>query len=150
MYTHALVRGNVRRAITPTRQPGASRTDDIIDTGSTVRVACANTLIRRAIAEKLQVITTYDGHRRGRYPHLLGTTNGRRQALRYQLGGSSRSVDVVEPGLVGNWSCIPLARLAEVSLGVEAWHIADNFAATQTCVAIIDVAVADAEADAGL
>ena len=83
-----------------------------------MRVACTNTLIRRAIAEKLQVITTYDGHRRGRYPHLLGITNGRRQPLRYQFSGSSRSVDVVEPGLVGNWRCIPLGGLTDVSLRV--------------------------------
>lgn len=131
---------------------GAGDGDSAGPVDDAARVAHIDQMIRRAIEERLQVIATYDGHRRGLCPHLLGTTNGRRQALCYQFSGTSRSVDVVEPGLQGNWRCIPLAGLSEVSLRAGPWHTADNYndAESQTCVELIAVAVADADANAAV
>lgn len=48
-------------------------------------------LIREAIQRKQQVLATYDGHAREMCPHVLGTKDGRRQALFYQFGGTSSS-----------------------------------------------------------
>jgi hypothetical protein len=47
--------------------------------------------IRNAIANKQQVVATYKGHVREMCPHVIGTKNGREQALFYQFGGTSSS-----------------------------------------------------------
>jgi len=43
-------------------------------------------VIRQAIIDKQQVIGNYDGHFREMRPHVIGTKNGRQQALFYQSG----------------------------------------------------------------
>jgi hypothetical protein len=97
-------------------------------------------IIRQAIIDKKQVIATYDGHRREMCPHVIGTKNGRSQALFYQFGGTSSS-GLAPIGSHANWRCIPIARLRDVSTREGAWHTASNHSRDQTCVDEIDVIV---------
>ncbi|MFT3866035.1 MAG: hypothetical protein QM729_17345 [Solirubrobacterales bacterium] len=96
-------------------------------------------LIRRAIIDKRQVRATYQGRLREMCPHALGTKNGRRQALFFQFAGESAR------GLPpdGDWRCLPVDELTEVSLRDGDWHTDDRYGRSrQTCVDEIDVAVA--------
>ncbi len=97
-------------------------------------------LIRQAILNKEQVFVTYDGHRREMCPHVIGTKNGREQALFYQFGGSSRSGLSIDPRK--NWRCIPINGLSAVSVQKGEWHTGPNHTRPQTCVDAIDVEVA--------
>lgn len=98
-------------------------------------------LIRQAIVNKQQVIATYNSHRREMCPHVIGTKDGRRQALFYQFGGTSESG--LEPaGSPKNWRCIPIGGLSDVTVQAGAWHTAPNHTRPQTCVDNIDTEVA--------
>jgi hypothetical protein len=46
-------------------------------------------LIRGAILDRRQVHATFQGRFRELCPHVLGTKNGRRQALFFQFGGAA-------------------------------------------------------------
>lgn len=95
-------------------------------------------LIRRAILDKLQVQATYKGRHREMCPHALGTKHGHSQALCFQFGGES------ERGLPadGDWRCLPVDGLTDVSLHDGDWHSDHRYGrARQTCVDEIDVAV---------
>jgi len=94
-------------------------------------------LIKQAILSRQQVIATYDGHRREMCPHVLGKSKkGDRQALFYQFGGRSSS------GLppCGEWRCIPISGLSNVSVREGEWHTA-TYSREQTCVMTIEVEV---------
>jgi hypothetical protein len=94
-------------------------------------------LIRQTILEMKQVVATYQGRYREMCPHTLGTKNGRRQALFFQFAGeSSRGLP---PG--GEWRCIPVDELADVSIRGGAWHTDDRHSQRQSCVDEIDVEV---------
>ncbi len=56
-------------------------------------------LIRTAIRDRMQVMATYRGRPRALCPHVLGTKNGRRQALFFQFAGESARG--LRPG--GDW-----------------------------------------------
>ena len=71
-------------------------------------------------------------------PHALGTKNGRRQALFFQFAGESNRG--LPPG--GDWRCLPLDGLSDVSLHKGSWYTDDRYDQVQTCVDEIDVAVA--------
>jgi hypothetical protein len=75
-------------------------------------------LIRAATLGKRQVLATYKGHRRELCPHVLGTKEGRRQALFFQFGGGSWSA--LPPG--GDWRCIPVDGLEDVVVREGPWH----------------------------
>ena len=94
-------------------------------------------LIRQAVLERRQVRATYQGRFRELCPHALGTKNGRPQALFFQFGGES------ERGLPagGDWRCLPLDGLGDVSLHDGAWFTDGRYGEAQTCVDEIDVAV---------
>lgn len=95
-------------------------------------------IIRDAILEKKQVTGYYRGHYREMCPHVLGTKNGRAQALFYQFGGSSSSGLPAD----GEWRCIPLGGLSEVSSQAGAWYTSTGHTQPQTCVDAIEVEVA--------
>lgn len=97
-------------------------------------------LVREAILQRKIVSATYDGYHRLMCPHVIGTKNGRRQALFYQFGGESRS-GLDYPGSPKNWRCIPVDVLTDVLLVDGDWHTAPNHSRPQTCVGIIDVEV---------
>ena len=82
-------------------------------------------LVRQAILDKDQVIATYNRHSREMCPHVLGTKNGRQQALFYQFGGTSSS-GLSPDGSGDNWRCIFINQLRDVSVRKGAWHSAPN------------------------
>ena len=94
-------------------------------------------LIRTAVLERKQVVATYNGHRRELCPHVLGTKEGRRQALFFQFGGGSSSA--LPQG--GEWRCIPVDGLEDVVVRDGPWHTSFGHHYPETCVDEIDVAV---------
>ena len=97
-------------------------------------------VIRNAIINKQQVTATYSGHIRQMCPHVIGTKNGREQALFYQFGGTSSSGAIVADSLK-NWRCIPIEGLSNVSVKSGNWHTGGNHSQDQTCVDDIDVEI---------
>lgn len=98
----------------------------------------AYSIVRQAIIGKQQVIATYRGHRREMWPHVIGTKVGQRQALFFQFAGSSSSG--LPPG--GEWRCIPIDGLSDVSTQSREWHAGPTHTQEQTCVDAVDVEVA--------
>ncbi len=101
--------------------------------------------IRQAVINKQQVFATYDGHFRHLCPHVIGTKNGRQQALFYQFGGTSSSGPIEPEYSPANWRCIPIHGLLNVSVKDGEWHTAPTHTKRQTCVDSIDVEVDYAE-----
>jgi hypothetical protein len=92
-------------------------------------------MIRQAILNRDIVVATYHGHTREMCPHVLGTKNGRLQALMYQFAGSS-SNGLELDGSPANWRCIIVEEMLNVSVRKSAgqWHTASNYSRPQTCV----------------
>ena len=97
-------------------------------------------LVKQAVLDKDQVIATYNGYRREMCPHVIGTKNGREQALFYQFAGESSS-GLQPAGSPNNWRCIPLSGLSDVEIRKGTWHTAPNHSKPQKCVGNIDVEV---------
>jgi hypothetical protein len=97
--------------------------------------------IREAILKKQQVFATFKGFYREMCPHVIGTKDGKQQALFYQFGGESSSRPIQTTGSLGNWRCIPIDGLSDVKVRDGQWHTAPNHSRTQTCVDHIDVEV---------
>jgi len=98
----------------------------------------AYSIVRQAILDKEQIVATYRGHRREMCPHVIGTKEGRLQALFFQFAGSSSSG--LPPG--GAWRCIPIEGLSDVVSQAGAWHSGGDHTQPQTCVDLVDVEVA--------
>jgi len=97
-------------------------------------------IIRNAILNKQQVVATYKDHVREMCPHVIGTKNGREQALFYQFGGSSSSGAII-PGSPQNWRCIAIEGLSNIIVRTGTWHTGTNHSQPQTCVDNIDVEI---------
>jgi hypothetical protein len=96
-------------------------------------------LIRKAILERRQVHANFRGSFRELCPYVLGTKNGHDQALFFQFGGES--VRGLPPG--GDWRCLPVDELTEVSVREGPWHGENRYDPCQSCVDEVDVEVAD-------
>lgn len=94
--------------------------------------------MRQAIIDKQQIIATYAGHQREMCPHVIGSKAGREQALFFQFAGGSSSG--LPPG--GEWRCIPIDGLSDVSAQPGEWHTGPRHSQPQTCVDQVDVEVA--------
>jgi hypothetical protein len=93
-------------------------------------------LVRRAIEERRQVHATYAGHQRRMCPHVIGTRAGQPRALFFQFaGGSGRGL---APG--GDWRCLPLDGLSDVSARDGSWHTRAH-SEPQSCIDDVDLAV---------
>jgi len=92
-------------------------------------------VIREATRGKKQVVATYNGHRPELCSHVLGSKEGRRQALFFQFGGGSAST--LPPG--GEWRCIPLDGLEDVVVRDGPWHTKSGHEYPETCVDEVDV-----------
>lgn len=94
-------------------------------------------IIHEAIANRLIVRATYRGHERVMCPHVLGTKGtgpaARQQALFYQFAGHSSS-GLGRDGDPGNWRCMFLDELSDVTAEIGDWHTAPNHSRPQTCV----------------
>lgn len=95
-------------------------------------------IIRAAILAKQQIVASYKGHQREMCPHVIGTKNGKEQALFYQFGGESSS-GLDPDGSGKNWRCMPIDVLEDVVARAGAWHTAPNHTRKQSCVDEIDV-----------
>jgi hypothetical protein len=93
-------------------------------------------LVRRAIAERRQVHAAYGGHQRRMCPHVIGTKAGQQRALFFQFAGSSSR------GLPsgGDWRCLPLAGLGDVSIHDGPWHTRAH-SEPQRCIDDVDLAI---------
>jgi hypothetical protein len=84
--------------------------------------------IYEAIAQKVPIIATYNGHRRVLCPHALGTKRGRGQCLCYQIaGGSSRGLSGG-----GDWRCMALDKLSNVDFYPSQWYSGGNHSTPHT------------------
>ena len=95
-------------------------------------------LIRNAILSKQQVIATYAGYVREMCPHAIGQNrDGYDQALFFQFAGGSSSGLPPE----GEWRCLKIDGLSNVSVRTGQWHTGEGHTRPQTCVADVDVEV---------
>lgn len=95
-------------------------------------------IIRDAIAKKLQVTATYNGFYREFCPHVIGTKNGKQQTLVFQFGGAGSKP--LPPS--GEWRCMEIGILQNVKAIAGIWHTGPNHSRPQTCVDYIDLEVA--------
>jgi hypothetical protein len=98
-------------------------------------------LVRQAILEHKNIHATYNGLHREMSPHVIGTKNGKEQALCYQYGGDSSSRPIQPDGSAVNWRCIEIIKLSNVQLVDGAWHTAPDHSRPQTCVDQVDIEV---------
>src|ERR1700742_3941573 len=90
-------------------------------------------LIRRAIEERQQVEALFEGRPRRFCPHVIGTRAGERRVLVFQIDGhSSRGLP---PG--GDWRCLAIDRLSEVTLCDGHWHSREP-SQPQHCIEEVD------------
>lgn len=91
-------------------------------------------LVVSAIQQKLIVTATYQGYVRVMCPHVVGYKSNKQgtesNALFFQFAGGSKS------GLPagGQWRCIHLDQLENVSIAPGEWHTGPDHSRPQTCV----------------
>lgn len=93
--------------------------------------------LRQAVLSRQQIICDYSNHQREVCPHTLGHKAGREKVLAWQFGGSSSSG--LPPG--GEWRCLFVDEISNVSARSGAWHTGGQHTQPQTCVDNIDVEV---------
>ncbi len=86
------------------------------------------------MAERKQILCTYDGYPRELCPIILGHSRGQEKALTFQFGGKSSTE--LPPG--GQWRCFFLAKIRDARLRDGAWHASDSHTQPQGCVDIVD------------
>ena len=95
-------------------------------------------VLRDAIVNKKQVSCVYNGLIREICPHVIGIgKDGRETVLSFQYAGQSSTG--LPPG--GEWRCMRVDEMSQVSSRAGPWHTADNHSRPQTCVKEIDVEV---------
>lgn len=126
-------------AAAPAPAPGYTAQQEPAATTQASPAAALDTyaIVRQAIIDRQQIIATYDGHRREMTPHVIGTKDGREQALFFQFAGGSNSG--LPPG--GDWRCMTIDGLSDVSAREGEWHTGESTTdEPQTCVDVVDVA----------
>lgn len=95
-------------------------------------------IVRDAIVNKRQIVGHYKDHQREMCPHCIGRgKDGQEMALFFQFAGGSSSGLPPE----GEWRCIDLRELTNVSARAGQWHTGASHKKSQTCVKQIDVEV---------
>ncbi len=87
-------------------------------------------LIVTAIQQQLIVTANYQDKRRIMCPHVIGHKHGRLNVLFFQFAGESKR-DLPSRG---QWRCIHLDELSNVSISSGQWHTGPDYARPQTCV----------------
>jgi hypothetical protein len=95
------------------------------------------TLFMRAMADRRQILCSYDGHRREICPIALGHKGGKEVALAYQFAGGSTTR--LPPG--GAWRCLDLAKVSDIQLRDGPWHAGSSHQRPQSCVETVDLDV---------
>jgi len=96
-------------------------------------------LVRKAIQNTECITCIYNGYLRKLAPHVIGTKNGKKQALFYQYGGNSNSG--LSSDSTKNWRCIPIDKIMNLEINSDTFTSAFNHSRPQTCVDVIDVEV---------
>lgn len=93
--------------------------------------------IAKAMTAHQQIVCVYDGLRREFCPIILGHSKGAEVALVYQFAGESKS------GLParGQWKCLHLAKMEDVTTREGRWHAGPAHRRAQTCVEEVDIDV---------
>ena len=94
-------------------------------------------MLAQAIKGQNQIHATYRGHRREMCPHTIGTKNGVEHVLSYQFGGTSNRGLPAE----GEWRCMNVADLSDISIHEGQWHTGNRHTKPQTCIDKVDVEV---------
>lgn len=94
-------------------------------------------LFAQAMAERKQIVCTYDRLPRELCPIILGHSQGREKALTFQFGGKSSKGLPPE----GQWRCLFLFKVGDVRLRDGAWHAGDSHTQPQGCVESVDLDV---------
>ena len=87
-------------------------------------------IIVGAIQKKLIISAMYQGYQRIMCPHVIGYKDGVLNALFFQFAGGSKSG--LPPG--GQWRCVHVAELSNVSAAAGEWHTSEDHTRPQTCV----------------
>jgi len=91
-------------------------------------------LFHQAMAERRQVVCTYQGYRRELCPIILGHTGGVEKALTFQFAGQSSKRLPRE----GAWRCLVLADVTFATLRDGSWHSGGSHSSEQSCVKDVD------------
>jgi hypothetical protein len=92
-------------------------------------------LFAQAMRERKQILCTYGGRQRELCPIILGHAQGQEKALIFQFG--SDGARGLPPG--GEWRCLWLAKVGDVSLRDGPWHAGDSHRRPQGCVETVDL-----------
>src|SRR5438477_8110961 len=94
-------------------------------------------LIVTAIRQQRVVTAIYQGKRRITCPHAIGDKDGKLNVLFFQFAEESNR------GLPsgGQWRCIHLDELSNVSLAPGRWHPRSDYARPEVCMGQIIAAV---------
>jgi hypothetical protein len=94
-------------------------------------------LIVAAIQQQLVVTAIYQAKRRILCPHAIGDKDGKLNVLFFQFAGESNS------GLAsgGQWRCIHLDDLSNVSIAPGRWRTRTDYARPEVCVGRIIAAI---------
>jgi hypothetical protein len=93
--------------------------------------------IRQAILALRPISFSYGGYERLVCPHVIGWKNGLEKVLTFQYGGGSSS----GLGAGGQWRCLFVSELSNISFISGAWHSGTRHSRPQSCVDLIDVQV---------
>jgi len=99
--------------------------------------SAAYKLFAKAMAERKQILCSYDGYRRQLCPIVLGHRGGKEVALAFQFAGESTTR--LPPG--GGWRCLELARVTDAKMRDGPWHAGASHRQPQSCVEIVDLDV---------
>lgn len=99
-------------------------------------------VIRQSILTRKPIEATYKGLRRKLCPHVLGTRDGERRILAYQVEGDS-STGLGGSGSPDNWRYMIIDRLKDVSLVEGDWCTGPNYSFYDALLGDIDMAVED-------
>jgi fatty-acyl-CoA synthase len=94
-------------------------------------------LFERAMAERKQIICTYEGSHREICPYILGHRNNNEVSLTYQFAGTSSQGMQVK----GEWKCLYLSKVESPTLRDGPWHGQSDHSQNQTCVPDVDLDV---------
>ena len=96
-------------------------------------------LVKKAILNKQSVTCYYNGYLRKMSPHVIGTKNGREQALFYQYGGQSSEGISYNPSR--NWRCIFIDKISNLTINNDEFKTANNHSKRHNCVDYTDAVI---------
>jgi hypothetical protein len=92
-------------------------------------------LFLAAMRGKKQIVCVYQGHRRQICPILLGRTGLEEKSLAFQFAGDTGDGPIPPPG---NWKCLRLSDVRDVTLRDGSWHAGAGHSTAQTCMKMVE------------